>query len=330
MDWSNFNKIILLFPLLLVSCGENNISDIQIESQYNIQEPILIEEVSYLQNKLNNKDSFLLFIYSHSCDACEFYIPMVNNYIKENEVVFYSIDVGNENTALRPTNGVVDYIATPTICLFDKGNIVFKANPDTIPEVFTSSTSMANYINKFAYVSSFKNINSESDLDLLINDNTEKIIYYYYPKCGDCSYFNLYYLDEFFNKRNQKIVYKFDMTYYFDNREDSSSPIYKNFTDKYGLSYDGNNKYGYKNGVVPTFQKYKGNKLVDTKIIFNDEYEIIYDEKNEVDGIKIISSYYKNNSFIGKTFKRSDKETAFGVYHKETLNYYIKKFKQII
>ena len=61
-----------------------------------------------------------------------------------------------------------------------------------------------------------------------------------------------------------------------------------------------------------------------------DEFEKTIDENNELISLKIISSYYKDNKFIGKSFIKSGIDTALNVYHKETLQYYIDKFVEII
>ena len=333
MAWSNFKIVpLLLFPLMLFSCG-NEIKyeeRILLQSQYNIDKPILIDDLNTLNNMIVNDETFLIYIYSHSCSACEIYTPLVENYVKLNQVVMYSVDVASENTLLRPENGLMNYMETPTLILYSEGNVIFRASPTYVPDPFISSNNMKTYIEQYAYISQFVSINSENDLSNLIAKNEEVLIYYYYEKCGDCTFFESNYLDKYFTRVNARRVYRYEMSYNFDNREDSSSPIYKNFTDKYGLSKDGNNKFGYNNGVVPTLQKYKKGVLVDARVIFNDEFELIYDTNNELDSLKIKSSYYLNNPNIGKIYKKTSDNTALNVYHEQTLNYFIEKFNELL
>lgn len=333
MAWSNFKFLpILLFPLVLSSCSEeiHYEARISLQSQYNIQETILLNDLLSLERMINSQNTFLLYIYSHSCSACEIYTPIINNYVKNNQVIMYSIDVANETTKLRPDNGLVNFLETPTLILFDSGSIIFKASPSYTTKPFLSSNDMKEYIEEYAYISPFIQVNNEQDLDLLINNNEEKILYFYYSKCGDCTYFESHFLNKYFTRVNAKKIYGFEMSYYFDNRVDSSSPVFKNFVDKYGLSRDGNKDFGYNNGVVPTLQKYNKNELINACVIFNDEFEKKYDSNNEIVGLKIISSYYEDSKFIGKTYINTEKDTALNLYHKETLDFFIEKFNEIV
>lgn len=64
-------------------------------------------------------------------------------------------------------------------------------------------------------------------------------------------------------------------------------------------------------------------------IIYNDEFETKYKENNEIESIKIVNSYYKDNPFLNNVFLSKDK-SAKEEYHELTLNYYIDKVKNII
>lgn len=319
---SKINKFILAITSLfsLASCNNNINEKVQIEGSAFNESYIDISNED-LKSKINNHDSFLLYVYSPSCISCQEFSTIIDNYIKLNEVVIYGI-----NSITEPIEELdISFKMTPTLILFEKGEIIFNINPESNPETFVSSSSLKEYLSNYISISTLKILNDESELDKVIKNGG--IIYFSYSKCADCNSFNNLFLNNYLKANNTKI-YVFDMTYYFDHKNDGT--IYKDFADKYGLSKDGNQQFGYLQGVVPTFQFYKDNALKNAIVIFNDVFENTLDDNNEVEKIKIVSSYFTDNPFINKEFYRTEKMSAKDNYRIETLDFYIKKFELFV
>lgn len=325
MDWSASKVKLwsLLCSVVLLSSCQSSSSLTLIETEAGIEEYKLIEELDFLKNKQENKDNFLLYIFSSGCMSCQVFDVVIKNYIKVNEVVIYGIDITNEKTLLKSQNDYVYFETTPTLVLFEEGIVKNRFDENINPEFFTNSENLSNSLKKYILLSNKINIPNESILKKMISDKKEFLVYYYYDNCGDCAYFQKYYLLDKLKDHNIKI-YFFSMFDYF-----SDLSLFYNFADEFGLSKKGNELLGYKNGVVPTFQYYKEGTLYKNVIIYNDEFSYQYNDLGEVVSLKVISSYYDDNPFINKTFS-SDNISALNKYHEETLNFYIEKFENVL
>lgn len=309
-----FRSTILICSILLCSCfNEHNF--VLIESRYNTS----FVDINYdeLNAKINSKEDFLLYIYSPSCLSCEDFKIIINNYISDNDILIYGYNILNKDI-----DNLVNYKYTPTLVLFEKGNDKYYFDQENNEKIFSSSNNLKVELDKYLKISNRCEIVSENDLEKVFQNDC--LIYFYYSKCSDCSYFYEHFLKEEIEKDYFKKIYFFDMKDYFVSIDDN----YKKFTKRYGLSLEGSN-LGYKNGVVPTLQLRKNNEIKENVIIYNDEFEINYKENKEIESIKMINSYYKDNPFLNKVFFSKDK-SAKEEYHELTLNYYIDKVKNII
>lgn len=76
--------------------------------------------------KINNKDSFLLFVYREMCFGCQMLSPAIGDYLKENEkAVIYTMNISNIDSkhALNKDENIVN---TPYLILIDEGHIAYK------------------------------------------------------------------------------------------------------------------------------------------------------------------------------------------------------------
>lgn len=316
-------KLFLVLTILICACNSNNdtIRDenlIELKTEAFISTYIDYDNPQEIKNMISNNENVLLYIYSSSCLACEEYKPLINNFISMNEVVMYALDVKNFPSLSR--DEIFSYMVTPTICLYSNGKTVTKFNPISDEKAFSSSDGLKQYLDQYSFPSYKRNIKNEEDLVKIMNFNTS-YIYFSYSECSDCSYFEYHFLNEYLKLKCQQIIYNYEMSALFNNKD-----LYKEFTDKYGLSYDGNNKYGYLNGVVPTFQYYENGILNDTIIVYNDQFDREYNDLNEISKITMTSSYYLDNPNIGKEYFSNSEGSAYEMYRKDTLDYFVKKF----
>ena len=290
MDLSVSKKLLFVFlSFLMYSCNDNKpLRDenlIEYKTEAFISTYIDVDNPQNIKNMIINGENVFLYIYSSSCSACKEYESLINNFISFNEAVVYSIDARNFPSLGR--DEFFSYMVTPTMCLYSKGKIVTKINPNLNNEAFSSSEGMKKYFEQFGFFSYRRKIKNENDLDKVINlDNA--LIYFSYDKCSDCSFFDYNYLNKYFALNCSKVIYNFEMSYYFDNR-----------------------------------------KLDSSIIIFNDEVTYFYDENQEIEKVKIISSYYQNYPYLNQEFYR-DNNGAMNNYRTSTLSFFVDKFNNMV
>lgn len=141
-----------------------------------------------LKEMMENKESFCMVLHQLECQACSIIRPHLIRYISETHSTIYSIDIGNEinlleiqskYTKLEDANHTnvffdgQDFIGTPTIYFFNKGNIIKK-------QIY--QTSLSNYhfvsklLKKYLKNSQVKFIKNQS---ALAEYQTSSVIYYY-------------------------------------------------------------------------------------------------------------------------------------------------------
>lgn len=99
--------IFSLFMVLFSGCGKSYI----INSSF--------EEIN---NKINNKDSFILYIGSAECSHCEVFKPKLEDIANENKIEVFYIDVSKLNDEEKTKlSNIVSYSGTPTTAFIVDG-----------------------------------------------------------------------------------------------------------------------------------------------------------------------------------------------------------------
>ncbi|MGM9858982.1 MAG: hypothetical protein ACI311_07050 [Bacilli bacterium] len=92
---------LLITSLLLTSCSPKNkvtvnvIKDESIiydENKQDYKDYTISLTLESLNEKLNNKDDFVLIFYGSNCQACKSIKPYIINYITSSQYVFYSLE----------------------------------------------------------------------------------------------------------------------------------------------------------------------------------------------------------------------------------------------
>lgn len=319
-------KIILMLGCMLFSCGGHS-------SSMNVQNDLPIIESSafnqtfidiskgQLKGKIANEDTFLLFLYSSSCFSCEEFKPIINNYITYSHAIIYGIDIDKEN--LPGDNELAPYISTPSLFLFNRGEQSERYDSST--DIFNSLANFEHCLSNIVKLSRLYKVNNESELDALIATQDNIKVYFYLSTCNDCLAFSRLYFTDRIEKLNH-VIYGFEVQEYFKG----SDEMYRSFTKKYGLSLEGNSKFGYRGGVVPTIQCYSKAILTDARVIYNDVLDKEYNDLGELLSVEVKSSYYSDSPYINHVFNSSSEKTAKDVYQEETLEFFIKKVEEIL
>ncbi len=107
---------------------------IQLETS-NQEEGILKNELpSYIENKIQNEDTFMLYIHKITCEHCVYNEEhFFNNYLKENKIIVYGLLIDqfyqNENEVNIFNNDIIPifknkFLGTPFYALFQNGILI--------------------------------------------------------------------------------------------------------------------------------------------------------------------------------------------------------------
>ena len=103
-------KKILIFVLCLVllcGCSKDYITEISIDD---------------LNKKIENKESFILYIGSAKCSHCKDYRPKLNEVVKEYNLTVYYVDISKlDNNQLKNLSKIISYNGTPATAFIEDG-----------------------------------------------------------------------------------------------------------------------------------------------------------------------------------------------------------------
>ena len=100
--------LIVISTIMITGCSNNN----------------TVTEINFkdLEEKINNKDSFILEVIQTGCSHCEEFSPRFRAVLKTNNLEAYSINIYNLSDEERKEfNDLVTISGTPTVIFFDKG-----------------------------------------------------------------------------------------------------------------------------------------------------------------------------------------------------------------
>lgn len=101
--------LIVISTIMITGCSNNNNT---------------VTEINFkdLEEKINNKDSFILEVIQTGCSHCEEFSPRFRAVLKTNNLEAYSINIYNLSDEERKEfNDLVTISGTPTVIFFDKG-----------------------------------------------------------------------------------------------------------------------------------------------------------------------------------------------------------------
>ncbi len=154
---------LLLTSMFLISCGQNpsTFTKVSLAARY-YQSPTqydfrLAREFNDL---VEDDDSFIVYIYSPTCSACVRFAPHIENFVTNNEIHIYKLNVSLlEYTSL---DSVVKYI--PFTLVYDKGEIAYQVED---PQIYKDESSFTNWV--FARVKTYLEISSDNSNSTVLN-----------------------------------------------------------------------------------------------------------------------------------------------------------------
>jgi len=304
----------------LTSCQDKK-EKIIIEREENISNLIQLSG-SEFNNFLTYQRSFILFYGDTGCKCSTDFKNILRKITAEKEVRIYEMT----NTEYFRTSFSGSH---PTyqagLLLFKDGILKYyfdtysKWKKETDSSNKDSSVqSVQQYLEKYCFFDSpFFEIDKDKALEK-IESNEVVYIYYLRRKCPDCMSFHQLFLNQWILRGQYdktKKIYNFDLDPYREKDEAS----YKEIKNTFLLSKSSNPKLGYKEGVVPTIQKYENGQLSKMAVIYNDD-----ENPEDSNYYTIIDGYYKDAPFMNQRFE------DYSDYKKQTTSFYQEKFLEVI
>lgn len=296
--------VLTLFSL--TSC--NNSNKILLKGQQGIEESIDIYSDDILA-KINAGESFLIMGYLPTCMNCRAFMDdILNPYIKEHNVVIYRTFVSD----LMVVDKTIPNTA-PNLVIYKDGEVdqvlTFKKNRD----VFTEKKAFEKFMKKNFIMPTMLEIDFDT-LDKKLADKESFIVYFGWNQCGDCSYMDEAFLNEFLRK-NKKTFYYVETDEYRKDK-DTKPEEWKKFADKYQFG-------DYLGGKIPSIVYYESGIKKDMAIYFNDKFDFKINN-GKLEKITVLDSYYKDNPNIKKEF------TSYLDYQKASEKFFNKKVEQFL
>jgi len=277
--------------------------------------------VEFFDDLVKSKKSFIVYVYSITCEGCGLFKPIVEEVIEEKDLIIYAVQAKN----ISDSHKLAGLKNTPGIGVFSKGEMIFKTTKSESPAYFTSKQGFEEFLNKYTYAPTMYYINLDQ-LDAKIDSDEKFIIYYSRSSCGDCSYLNNNFLKTYLqDNHNTKKFYIIEtdvegIRFYNDaepkengtSDEQAAYAQWQSFKDTHGLS-SLNNPLGHGVGYVPTIQYYEAGEVKDMLVYFND-----FNTFTEVSGayyVTIDNSYYSDNPYIGEQVAYSDYQTTLAPFY---------------
>ena len=311
-------KKIIQFVLMLVvlfSLGGCKMDEkILLETEYNIQEAVELDETS-LVAKLRVEgnetgDDFVLYVYTPGCVACaSFKSSVLKPFIKDSNAVIYSVT----NTLAKKYISLSNKDASPVLVIFKQGKQVAKTGALYDEETFASKEGLKSYLDKYVVLSKMQYISSDN-LDALLMSKEEIVVYFSWNACGDCAAFKENFLNDYLlNNRAKKTFYMLETNEWRSQKEEHPE-IWLEFTKKYELD-------SYQGGRIPSLVYYDEGVKKDMAVYLNDVMS--FDEA----GIKVTGSYYGDAPFINNTYKTyEDYKNGVKEFHNQKVEEFLKTY----
>ena len=165
----------------------------------------------------------------------------------------------------------------PSIAVYERGKLKIQSvylRDDKM--IFKSYNKFKEFIDGNVFLPKMYYVEKDV-LDSYINQDKEFNLYVARSACGDCNAVTTEVLYDW----NQNVETVNDLLYVFDIQEyypsstatDEQKAYYQEIKDVYGLSEKNNPSLGYSTGMVPTFQRRKGNTIKDMIVVLNDSVD---------------------------------------------------------
>ena len=155
-------KILTLFliPLLLISCSKKT-NPIIYDGEFLLSEKYYTEidkglkddiDYSLIKQALDNKESFVVFIYSNGCMTCASFKPILEDFLNQHNMQFLASTFQLMKDNVTAINDYVKY--TPGLVIFNNGDYVvdLDANEEEDTYAFKSLNGFTEWFSRFVII----------------------------------------------------------------------------------------------------------------------------------------------------------------------------------
>ncbi len=218
-----------------------------------------------ISDRVNNKESFMLAISSNTCVCWEEFHPIIKNYITENHLYCLHTTY-NDFKDVASNFGIALTPSTTTFVVFDKGEAKIKLQSSASNKAMKDINEFKKFMEGNVKLPKAYFINEE-DVNSIIENKKNAVIYFERSKCGDCTYLNPTILANYTaNHKDMNNIYVLDCQPW----KELSEHDYQTKKDDFGLSNKNNTKYGYDDGVFPFFSYINNGEYASGAVAFND------------------------------------------------------------
>ena len=313
-------SVVLFFVLIISGCGCSkgkaalSIGDMSATTYKTIT-------MSELEAKIDDNDSFVLYVYSPTCGACEMFKPILEKAIQSRGLIVYAI----QYSQIRDGHELSSLKYTPSLVVYNKGEVLYKTDPNKNEDYFANKDGVLSFLDKYTYMPTMYYISREQLRNKIDNDDSF-IIYYSDGMCSDCASMYTSYLKRFLLENNNTKRF-----YVIETRAEgvrltdgeANQEQWNEFKREYGLSKAGNDTFGYDVGYVPTLQFYQDGELSDMLVYLNDIKETISENDDGTKTIRIVDSYYDDNPFIGQTMINTEYKSKLTSFYNDKLESFL-------
>jgi len=308
-------SILLYFSTVLSACGckkTDKVEKFMARGIYNAISYVEIDTAAELQAKIDNEESFVLYLYSSICNNCkEFKSDVLEPFIAETHMEIFAIE-----TSVAGLSKVIKVNSTPTLVVYNEGLIESKVDP-TKSDAFNSVSELKTYLSKYVYLPQFYYV-TKAQMDSLLSSSESFFLFFESYTCGDCYKFKNESLYPYL--KDNTLVKKFYVYEVSDYRGSEEEGVWQQFKDDYGLS-NTKNQLGYGVGYVPSIQYIESGVIKDMMVFYNDTEKVQHE-----DGTFSYSvSYYPDESPA-----LTQKYTSYTDYQEKAFSFYNRKFVEFV
>ena len=264
---------------LLSSCG----NDGRVQLSFGDMHVVDVDDtttIEIINEKVANKESFLLTVADETCYCWETFRPIIKSYVSDKHVPCGLVTYKYFKD-LAFNYGITLVKGTTTFVIFEDGKVKVQVQSSA------TNTTLQNKDDFYKFMDGTVKLPKAyfiSELDYNTVTENGAIIYFERSGCGDCNDLNPMVIAKYVkNHPNMNNIYVLDCQSWKDNLNDAD---YQAAKDYYGLSIAENPNYGYDSGVFPFLSFVKKGNYVCGAVGFNDTIE-------KVNGkYKVTNSYY--------------------------------------
>ncbi len=298
---------ITCIPLMLTGCDKKKTTDptaltfgkLYQESK-NIEDNFTVINLSTLQSYVDRGYNFALIVYEplNDCTCWVSFQSTLRKYMKNTNALFYGIHMSDlessdEKFGLKLSSG------NETVAIFRDGVVKAQKNSSDSNDKFTSDVdTFTAWMEENAHISNMLFV-TPKQLDGLFAGDSDFTLYVDRESCGDCSYLNSRFLKEY-NAADLNTSYVIDADVEGIRWKDGvlDSEQWSAWKNSMGMSFEGNEEYGYGVGYTPSFYRYNPNMMegedrstaiFDAAIYFNDTVE------KTSEGYQVKESFYSED-----------------------------------